>query len=83
MVRHDYEDGKESVFTYSYDDAGRRLSITNNQNSDRTDFRYDGGSMIEILSFDPRTIERNRNAATTGSAWDAAMGGLGVPWVGL
>jgi hypothetical protein len=83
MVRYDYGDGKESVFTYSYDGAGRRLSITNNQNSDRTDFRYDeDGSMIKILSFDPKTIEQNRNAATTGSAWDAAMGGLGVPMGG-
>jgi YD repeat-containing protein len=79
-IRYDYSDASESVFTYAYDDAGRSLSITNNQNSNRTDFRYDEhGGMTEILTFDPTTIERNRNAATTASAWDAVRAGMGVP----
>jgi hypothetical protein len=59
------------------------LSITSNLKFDRTDFRYDEhGGMTKILSFDPKTIERNRNAATTGSAWDAALFGMGVPMGG-
>jgi YD repeat-containing protein len=79
-VRNSQGDGSESVLTYAYDGAGRSLSITSNLNSDRTDFRYDEhGGMTKILSFDPKTIERNRNAATTGSAWDAALFGMGVP----
>jgi YD repeat-containing protein len=79
-IRHDYGNGSESVFTYSYDGARRSLSITNNRNADRTDFRYDEhGNVTEILTFDPKTIEQNRNTATTGSAWDAARFGLGVP----
>jgi YD repeat-containing protein len=82
-IRYGYADGPESVFTYAYDDAGRSLSITNNRNSDRTDFRYDEhGGVTEILTFDPKTIEGNRNAATTGSAWDAARSGMGVPMGG-
>jgi hypothetical protein len=82
-VRHDYGDGSESVFTHSYDGAGRSLSIANDQNSDRTDFRYDEhGSMTRILSFDPKTIERYRNGATTASAWDSALDGFGVPMGG-
>jgi YD repeat-containing protein len=81
-IRYD-DAGPERVFTHVYDGAGRSLSITNNQNSDRTDFRYDEqGRMTEILSFDPKTIERKRNAATAGSAWDAILGGLGVPMGG-
>lgn len=82
-VRYDYGDRSESVFTNAHDGAGRSLSITNNQNSDRTDFRYDEhGSMTKILSFDRKTIERNHNAATAGSAWDAAIHGMGVPMGG-
>jgi len=82
-VRYDYTDASESVFSYAYDDAGRSLSITNNRNSDRTDYRYDEhGSVTEILTFDPKTIERNRNAATTASAWDAVRSGMGVPMGG-
>ena len=79
-IRDDYADGSYSFFTYAYDDAGRSLSITNNRTADRTDFRYDEhGSVTEILTYDPKTIERNRNAATTASAWDAARSGMGVP----
>jgi hypothetical protein len=82
-LRHDYGNGYESVFTYAYDAARRSLSITNNQNADRTDFRYDEhGNVTEILTFDPKTIERNRNTATSGSGWDAARHGLGVPMGG-
>jgi YD repeat-containing protein len=82
-IRYDYADGPESIFTYTYDDAGRSLSITNNRNSDRTDFRYDEhGGVTEILTFDPKTIEGNRNAATTASAWDAPRSGMGVPMGG-
>jgi hypothetical protein len=82
-VRFDNGDGSNSVFTYAYDRTGRNLSITNNQNSDRTDFRHDqDGGMRKILSFDPKSIERNRNAATTGPAWDAALFGMGVPMGG-
>jgi hypothetical protein len=80
QFRGNYAYGSYSVFTYAYDDAGRSLSITNSRNADRTDFRHDEhGSVTEILSFDPKTIERNRNAATTASAWDAVRSGMGVP----
>ena len=55
---------RSRVPTCAYDGAGRSLSITSNLNSDRTDFRYDEhGGMTKIPSFDPQTIERNRNAA--------------------
>jgi hypothetical protein len=81
-IRYD-DAGPERVFTYAYDGEKRSLSITNNQNSDRTDFRYDEqGRMTKILSFDPKTIERNRNAATAASAWDAVLDGMGVPMGG-
>jgi hypothetical protein len=82
-IRYDNGNGSESVFTHTYDAAGPSLSVTNNQNADRTDFRYDEhGNVTEILTFDPKTIERNRNGATTGSAWDAARFGFGVPMGG-
>lgn len=59
------------------------MSITYNRNSDRTDFRYDeAGGLTKVLSFDPKTIEQNRNAATTGSAWDSVLAGFGVPMGG-
>jgi YD repeat-containing protein len=65
---------------YTYDDAGRRASVTNNQNSDRTNFQYDElGHETEILSFDPRTLEQNRNTAFGGSAWQAMLAGAAVP----
>lgn len=65
---------------YTYDDAGRMASVTNNQNSDRTNFQYDElGRKTEILSFDPRTLEQNRNTAFGGSAWQAMLAGAGVP----
>src|ERR1700726_469217 len=82
-VRNSQGDGSESVLTYTYDGAGRSLSITSNLNSDRTDFRYyENGGMRKILSFNPKNIERNINAATTGSAWDAALFGIGFPMGG-
>jgi len=94
--RHGNSDGSEWVTTrkttsgksgepgaatrYTFDDAGRSLSVTNDENSDRTDFRYDEkGRKTAIYSFDPKTLERLRNTAVAGSAWQAALGGYGLP----
>jgi YD repeat-containing protein len=66
--------------SYDYDKAGRLLAITNNQNSDRTEFHYQAdGSKSSTQTFDPKTIEATRNAGFSGSAWDADESGFGVP----
>jgi len=68
---------------YSYDAAGRMLTETYNETADRTDYSYaPDGTMTSVQTFDPRTIERTRNAASGGSAWDAAFLGFGVPMGG-
>jgi len=69
-------------YSYTYDSAGRMLRITNSENSDRTEYHYGPGPdsvMISIQTFDPKTIERTRNAAFAGSQWAAAYSGFGVP----
>jgi hypothetical protein len=72
------EAGRE---TYnSYDKAGRLLTTTNNENSDRTEYQYGpDGVMTSVQTFDPKTIEKNRDVGFCGSAWDAGFSGFGVP----
>jgi len=68
-----------TVTRHTYDEAGRSLSVTNNQNSDRTHFRYDEqGHKREIRSFDPETLEQRQNIAVAGSVWDAVLGGYSL-----
>ena len=56
------------------------LTETHNDSADRTDHSYaPDGAMTSVQTFDPRTIERTRNAAFGGSSWDAASCGFGVP----
>jgi hypothetical protein len=51
---------------YSYDAAGRMLAETHNDSADRTDYSYaPDGAMTSVQTFDPQTIERTRNAAST------------------
>jgi YD repeat-containing protein len=72
--------GQSREYSYTYDNVGRMLTIVNNETSDRTEYHYGSdGVMTSIQTFDPKTIERTRNAAFAGSAWDAATSGFGVP----
>lgn len=73
------EPGRETYNTY--DNAGRLLTTTNNENRDRTEYRYGpDGVKTSVQTFDPKTIERTRNAAYDGSPWEAAeLSGFGVP----
>jgi len=66
--------------TYDYDTDGRLLSISNDQNCDRTEYHYRAdGSNTSIQTFDPKTIEQNQNAVCAGSEWDGTTIGGGVP----
>jgi hypothetical protein len=71
--------------SYDYDrKTGRLLTVTNNQDSDRTVFNYTSDGMTSIQTFDPKTIEETRNAAFSGvSAWEASAMGFGVPMGGI
>jgi hypothetical protein len=72
--------GASQEYFYTYDGAGRMLTATNSENSDRTEYRYGSdGFMTSVQTFDPKTIEQVRNAAFDGSAWDAVNSGFGVP----
>jgi YD repeat-containing protein len=74
--------GEPARETYNtYDDAGRLLTTTNNQNSDRTEYSYGpDGLRMAVHTFDPKTIERTRHTAFCGSPWEAAVfSGGGVP----
>jgi len=65
---------------YSYDAAGRILAEAHNESTDRTEYSYEpDGAMTSVQTFDPRTIERTRNAAFAGSTWMGAFCGFGVP----
>ena len=76
-------DGAIQETAYNYDKAGRLVTITNNQNTDRTGFHYQAdGSKSSTQTFDAKTIEVTRNAGFSGSAWDAAESGFGVPMGG-
>jgi hypothetical protein len=74
---------KETSYDY-HEKTGRLLTITNNQDSDRTVFKYTADGMTSIQTFDPKTIEETRNAAFCGvSAWEASAMGFGVPMGGI
>ena len=64
-----YVSGARETYN-TYDNAGRLLTTTNNENSDRTEYHYGtDGVMTSIQTFDPKTIERTRDAAFDGSTW--------------
>jgi YD repeat-containing protein len=68
---------------YDYDQDGRLLTISNDQNSDRTVFHYQpDGSKTSVQTFDPKTIEETKNGGYNGSAWEPADLGFGVPMGG-
>lgn len=73
------EPGLESL--YSYDDSGRLLTITNNlRKGDRIDFHCDAqGRKTTIQTFASESLQSKQNAAFSGSPWDAAQIGFGVP----
>jgi YD repeat-containing protein len=73
------EPGSETL--YAYNETGRLLAITNGGGeSGRTEFHYDEqGRKTSTQTFDPKVLERAQNSAFSGSPWDAALGGTGVP----
>jgi YD repeat-containing protein len=86
MLKYSSRDreGRVEETSYDYDKAGRLLAISNNRNSDRTDFHYQAdGSKVSVQTFDPKTIEEIRDAAASaGPSWDAALAGFSVPMGG-
>jgi len=69
--------------SYDYDNDGRLLTISNDQNSNRTVFHYQpDGSKTSVQTFDPKTIEETKNGGYNGSAWEPADLGFGVPMGG-
>ena len=73
------EPGSETV--YAYNEAGKLVAITKNgEEGGRTEFHYDEqGRKTSTQTFDPKVLERSQNSAFSGSPWDAAFGGIGVP----
>jgi len=73
------EPGSETL--YAYNEAGEVLAITNNgEKGGRTDFHYDEQHRkTSIQYFDPKVLERAQNSVFSGSPWDAAFVGIGVP----
>jgi hypothetical protein len=72
VSRYSGQPVRETYFTY--DTAGRMLTTTNNENSDRIDYSYaPDGTMSSTHTFDPKTLEGTRNSAFAGSAWEAAV----------
>src|ERR1700682_2110341 len=60
---------------YSYDEAGRLVTIANGfEEGDRNEFHYDmQGRKTAGQKFDARTLQRARNRVVCGSLWDAAV----------
>jgi len=76
-------EGSIQETTYDYDKAGRLLSISNDQNTDRTEYHYRAdGSNTSVQTFDAKTIEQNQNAVCAGSEWGGTTIGGGVPMGG-
>jgi YD repeat-containing protein len=69
--------------SYKYDETGKLQSITNNQDSDRIDYRYDvNGTKTSIQTFDPKTHKRANGEIVVfdGTPMEGAMVfGNGVP----
>ena len=78
-------DGQLYEYNYTYDQAGRMLTTTNTDNSNRVEYRYaPDGTMTSIHTFDSKTIEEHRRSAFAGSGWEAAAySGFGVPNGGI
>ena len=73
-------DGVERASFYTYDNSGRSLTITNSENSDRTEYHYaPDGTKAAIRTFDPKTLKRTSRASFGGSPWLAVELGFGVP----
>jgi len=73
-------DGVKRASFYTYDSSGRILTVTNSENSDRTEYDYaPDGAKTAIRMFDPTTLQRTTHASFGGSPWKAVDLGFGVP----
>jgi YD repeat-containing protein len=72
-------EGQSYDVHYTYDSSGRMLT-TNTDNGDGVEYSYGpDGLMTATHTFDPKTIEELRRGGFTGSPWEAAEVGIGVP----
>jgi hypothetical protein len=72
--------GVKATSFYTYDSSGRILTITNSENSDRTEYNYaPDGAKTAVRTFDPKTLQRTSRASFGGSPWRAVELGFGVP----
>jgi len=81
MLSYRTQNGSEGGMretTYNYDDTGTLRSITNNQNSGRTDYREVNGVKMSIQTFDPKAPQIPRDANNFHS-WEVVALGVGVP----
>src|SRR5215467_9425293 len=74
-----WSEGGMRETTYNYDDTGTLRSITNDRNSDRTDYREVNGVKMSIQTFDPKTLETFPGMRDNFDSWEAVAGGVGVP----
>jgi hypothetical protein len=70
-------DGEMQEMSYNYDETGTLRSITNDRNSDRTEFREVNGVKMTIYTFDPKI--RTRGANNNFDSWESIVFGDGVP----
>jgi YD repeat-containing protein len=76
-------DGSSTVQIYSYDEAGRLVGIADGSGN-RTDFHYDEqGRKMSVQSFAPKPHEEGAVGVDllSGSVFEAAQSGVGVPGV--
>jgi YD repeat-containing protein len=69
-------DGEMQQVSYNYDAAGTLRSITNDRNSDRTEFREVNGVKMSIQTFDPKVLRMVRMGF---QSWEGVVLGVGVP----
>jgi hypothetical protein len=81
MLSYRTQDGRGGIreVSYNYDETGTLRSITNDQNSDRTEFREVNGAKISIQTFDPESLAAFRNGIFGGPDWEGTLFGIGVP----
>jgi hypothetical protein len=78
MLRYRTRDGDGGMreVSYNYDETGTLRSITNDRNSDRTDYREVNGVKMSIQTFDPKSP---RIADNNFHSWETVAVGIGVP----
>jgi hypothetical protein len=69
-------DGEMQQVSYNYDETGTLRSITNDRNSDRTEFREANGVKMSIKTFDPKALRIVRIGF---DSWEGVVFGMGVP----